>query len=134
MVPTVSAEILDSTNSNIPVNDANNWAFFLLPEILLSDVSKLFFTLFIKPSTPPLTCMKAMSDPTKNVKITTLVLPASENTFTIPSIDKIRPDKILKFPIISHPENIPIKREITTCLVMIASDIAIIGGIKDRKP
>ena len=78
--------------------------------------------------------MKAISDPTKNVKITTLVLPASENTFTIPSIDKIRPDKILKFPIISHPENIPIKREITTCLVMIASDIAIIGGIKDRKP
>ena len=78
--------------------------------------------------------MKAMSDPTKKVKITTLVLPASENTLTIPSIDKISPDKMLKFPIISHPEKIPINSEITTCLVTIASDIAIKGGIKDRKP
>ena len=68
------------------------------------------------------------------MKITTLVLPGSEKTFTIPSIDNITPERILNSPTINHPEKIPINSETITCLVRIANDIAIRGGTKDRNP
>ena len=65
---------------------------------------------------------------------TTLVFPLSEKTFTIPSIVKRIPLKRFQSPIINHPKNIPVRSDINTCLVLIASIIAIRGGTKDMKP
>ena len=95
---------------------------------------KYVFTVFTKPATPPETWMNVIKEPTKNVKIITLVFPGSWNTFTIPSIVKRSPLNIFHSPIISHPIKIPVKREINTCFVLIAKKIAIRGGITDKNP
>ena len=53
IVPTVKAEILDSTNIKIPVKEAKIWTFFLLFFIFELSVLNLFFTLLMKPAIPP---------------------------------------------------------------------------------
>ena len=134
IVPTVSAEMLDSTKIKIPVIAAYNWILFLLLLISLEFELKLFLTFFINPATPPEIWIKVIREPTRKVNNTTRVFPGSKKTSTIPFIVRIKPFKGFQSPIISHPKNIPVKREINTCLVLIAKVIAIIGGIKDRKP
>ena len=131
IVPTVTADIFDSTNNKKPVNEAYNWTLFLF---YLFFADSFFWKLFINPSTPPVTWISVINEPTKKVKKTTLVFPGSLKTLTILSIVNRIPWIGFQFPMINPPKKIPVNKEIKTCFVLIARMIAIIGGIKERKP
>ncbi|MBA7562683.1 hypothetical protein ES708_04336 [subsurface metagenome] len=69
-VPTVSTEMLDSTNISIPVNQARNWITIrLLPVLRASYFSNKRLIRMMNPSTPPDRWMKTIKAPTRALNI-----------------------------------------------------------------
>ena len=86
----------------------------------------------MKPRTPPICSIVAISPPITSVKMSTRVSPASEKTLMTPSSARGKARKGSSECNRQNPAQMPIPREMTTCRVAMASRIASTGGRIDN--